>query len=582
LEKEHKLNDIWLKAIVIGSLWASSEIILGSFLHNLKVPFAGTILSLIGVIFLVSGSHVWPDKGLIWRSGVICAIMKTISPSADILGPMISIAAEAFLLESAIRIFGKNIAGYILGGGFAVSWSLFYKIAGSIFIFGPNIIELYSSLYKFAIKQLNFPNLSPWSLIVLLFFLYMVLGATAAIVGRKIGKNPVKVNLSEDGHFSSLNLKYNFTPQKINQKYSFIWLALHFIIIVLGLLSFNFSPLWLSSIFVAIYVLVCISLYKQNLKRLKRLKFWFPIIIITLLSGFLLGEFRTGKAGINFSGVLIGVEMNVRAFLMIFGFSSLSIELRNPKIESWFKKRGMGRLSVALEIAFKIFPLMVANISEEKNFFKQPVNTISKLIGKANLWLDKIENQFYLEQKIFLITGNKGSGKTSFLTSVISFLQADGLKIGGIIAPGYWKNNKRWKFDVFNVSSNESALLCSTDLNDGEISTGSFVFTKEGIMLGEKALSTENNYDNDMVIIDEVGPLELEGKGWSKSINDLLLKYKGVLVLVVRTELVQAVISHWKLKNYSEINIKNYSLNDAAIEILVALKEIKNDLPVNI
>ena len=243
MENEYKLNDVWLKAVVIGSLWASSEIILGSFLHNLKVPFAGTILSIIGVIFLVSGNNVWPIKGIIWRSGVICAIMKTISPSADILGPMISIAAEAFLLESAIRIFGKSIGGYVLGGGLAVSWSLFYKIAGSILIFGPNIIELYSSLYKFAIKQLNFPNLTPWSLILLLFLLYMILGASAAIVGRKIGKNPVKVNLSDVGNFNSLNLRYDFTSQKINQKYSLFWLALHFIIIVSGLLSFNFFPL---------------------------------------------------------------------------------------------------------------------------------------------------------------------------------------------------------------------------------------------------------------------------------------------------------------------------------------------------
>jgi len=33
------LPDIWLKAAMLGSLWASVEIILGSFLHNLHIPF---------------------------------------------------------------------------------------------------------------------------------------------------------------------------------------------------------------------------------------------------------------------------------------------------------------------------------------------------------------------------------------------------------------------------------------------------------------------------------------------------------------------------------------------------------------
>jgi hypothetical protein len=37
-------NDIWLKAAVVGSLWGASEIVLGSFLHNLKYPSAAICL----------------------------------------------------------------------------------------------------------------------------------------------------------------------------------------------------------------------------------------------------------------------------------------------------------------------------------------------------------------------------------------------------------------------------------------------------------------------------------------------------------------------------------------------------------
>ena len=98
MELQNKLNDTWIKASIIGTFWAASEIIIGSFLHNLKIPFSGNILTSFAIILLISFSYKWKVKGLFWRAGVICALMKTISPSAVIFGPMIAIMAQAFIL----------------------------------------------------------------------------------------------------------------------------------------------------------------------------------------------------------------------------------------------------------------------------------------------------------------------------------------------------------------------------------------------------------------------------------------------------------------------------------------------------
>jgi hypothetical protein len=91
---KNELSDKWIKASIIGTLWAASEIVLGSFLHNLKVPFSGNVLTAIGLVILISVSYIWTEKGLFWRAGLICAIMKTMSPSAVIFGPMIAIMSE--------------------------------------------------------------------------------------------------------------------------------------------------------------------------------------------------------------------------------------------------------------------------------------------------------------------------------------------------------------------------------------------------------------------------------------------------------------------------------------------------------
>ena len=143
---EHELSEKWIKASIAGTIWAASEIVLGSFLHNLRVPFSGNILTAIGVVILISISYIWTDKGLFWRAGLICALMKTLSPSAIIFGPMIAIFSESVLLELSVRLLGRTIAGYLMGAMFAMSWNLFQKIANYIIYYGANIIEVYNNL----------------------------------------------------------------------------------------------------------------------------------------------------------------------------------------------------------------------------------------------------------------------------------------------------------------------------------------------------------------------------------------------------------------------------------------------------
>src|SRR5512138_802825 len=150
-----KLSEKWIKASIAGTIWAASEIVLGSFLHNLRIPFSGNILTAIGIIILISMSYTWTEKGLFWRAGLICAIMKTMSPSAVIFGPMIAIFSESVLLELSTRLLGRNIAGYSLGAMLAMSWNLFHKIGSFIIYYGANIIDVYTNLLKMAQKQLN-------------------------------------------------------------------------------------------------------------------------------------------------------------------------------------------------------------------------------------------------------------------------------------------------------------------------------------------------------------------------------------------------------------------------------------------
>ena len=57
------VNDKWIKASVLAGLWAGVEIIAGSFLHNLRIPFSGTFLTFIFIKIpriTMSGIHQLP------------------------------------------------------------------------------------------------------------------------------------------------------------------------------------------------------------------------------------------------------------------------------------------------------------------------------------------------------------------------------------------------------------------------------------------------------------------------------------------------------------------------------------------
>ncbi|NLZ95494.1 MAG: hypothetical protein GX921_06695 [Bacteroidales bacterium] len=137
------VNDKWIKASVLAGLWAGIEIIAGSFLHNLRIPFSGTILTFISIILVIGFFQIWPKYGIIWRAGVITALMKSISPSAVILGPMVAITVEGFIMELAVRVAGRNISGYISAGMLTMVGILVHKVVRLFLLFGWDIFLIY-------------------------------------------------------------------------------------------------------------------------------------------------------------------------------------------------------------------------------------------------------------------------------------------------------------------------------------------------------------------------------------------------------------------------------------------------------
>ena len=174
IEKK-ELDDLWVRAAVVGGLWASVEIIIGSFLHNARVPMAGSMLAFAGTILLIGFYQLWPQKGLIIRAGFITAIMKSVSPSAFILGPMTGIMLEAVLLELMLWLFGNNLIGLMIAGVASVSSALMHKVINILIFYGFDLIQIYVNIVNFALKQFGIAEARPLEILLTLMLFYITL-----------------------------------------------------------------------------------------------------------------------------------------------------------------------------------------------------------------------------------------------------------------------------------------------------------------------------------------------------------------------------------------------------------------------
>ena len=389
--KKIHLDNIWLKAAVVGGLWASVEIIIGSFFHNLRIPFAGSILAANGTILMIAFYQMWPEKGLIWRAGLICALMKSISPSAIILGPMIGILSEAIIIEIAIRFFGNNLISLSVGGALSVSSAFLHKVASLIILYGLNLVKLYVDIFHFAAKQVRIENANPWVLVFIIIAVYLILGTVSAFTGFYIGKKSKETKHKKQGFKLEALKTNNILLLNKEQKFSVPLFLTHLMFIPVGLILINYYSLIYGTIFIILYSLFCIYRYKKSLRRLRKPIFWIQLFILTFLAAIFWNGFNSSGSFFDTEGLLIGFEMNIRAIFVVIAFSSFGVELRNPVIRDYLFKKGFSKIYMALGLSFTALPVMIEAMPKPKYFLRHPVKSFSDMMVYAREWLGVFE-----------------------------------------------------------------------------------------------------------------------------------------------------------------------------------------------
>lgn len=161
-----------------------------------------------------------------------------------------------------------------------------------------------------------------------------------------------------------------------------------------------------------------------------------------------------------------------------------------------------------------------------------PVNLLAKLQLKDN------------PPGLWLISAPSGAGKTTLCSRIISQARDAGLTVGGLICPAVFESGEKTAIDQVDIASGERRNL-GWRIRDGSDNTvGCWKFDVSVLDWGNEILSALG--DEDLIVIDEIGPLELvEGKGYLEAMRLLDGGRYRMAVVVVRPALLQAAQERW-------------------------------------
>lgn len=535
----------WNRAAALGSLWAAFEIVVGSFLHNLRVPFAGTVMATASVFLITAAVQVWTDKGLIWRTALVCALTKSVSPSAVLLSPMIGIFLEGVILQVSLRLLGRGWPGCAAGGALAVSYTLLQKMVSLTIIYGIDLMRVFTELVRFAAQRTGWQGLQPGGVLLALASIQGALGITAGLAGWYVGRRVRDTYASSPEDVAGAATTQGMARQdSMDVKRSLPLLGVWLLALPAGLWLAGTAPLSLSVPAVAGVVVAVLLRYRQTTTRLNNLRLWAEMLLVVLVSGMVLGS----AGGDIAEGLLAGARMALRAGLVVVLFAAIGVEVAHPRILRLLSRGRLVVVQAAVQSAFRALPDFLASIPNLKDVLRGPVQTMARLFQLVDRWQERLSARRWV-----ILTGGRGEGKTTLCLALAERARHAGWKVGGIVSPGSWNDGGRDVYHVRDLLSGEERVLARQSKQAGTIRVGAFAFEPDGIAFGRQALESAKEANVQLLIVDEVGPLELRGDGWSPVLDRILADVFGVMVWVVRPELVEEVRTRYPLLVHAEV-----------------------------
>ena len=164
--------------------------------------------------------------------------------------------------------------------------------------------------------------------------------------------------------------------------------------------------------------------------------------------------------------------------------------------------------------------------------------------------------------RVFL-TGIPGVGKSTVVRKVVEGIQQDGIKVGGMSSADLRSGSARVGFEIRNLMTDEVGMLAHVNQATGP-RIGKYRVKNEDLdRIGAEAIISAIMHA-DLIVIDEVGPMELTSARFKDAVQAALSCDKPLLGTIHRNAqdpLVQAI------------------KRDRSVEVIVVTDQNRDSLP---
>lgn len=158
--------------------------------------------------------------------------------------------------------------------------------------------------------------------------------------------------------------------------------------------------------------------------------------------------------------------------------------------------------------------------------------------------------------QLWILTGERGSGKTLCLQLVVAALQklVPKVNVQGLMSPGVFKNDRKVVIQLLDIGSGQEKILADRRSNGNHgPSTKHWSFHQSTLDWGNQQLRTMP--PSEIFIIDELGPLELErGEGLQAALPRMEDPSYSLKLAVIRPSLIDRAQQRWPIERIIDLD----------------------------
>ncbi len=163
---------------------------------------------------------------------------------------------------------------------------------------------------------------------------------------------------------------------------------------------------------------------------------------------------------------------------------------------------------------------------------------------------------------LFLITGSRGAGKTTFCSRLVDAAREAGWRAAGVLSRPVFEGARRTAIDAEDLRTGETRRLANAVApgsgaapSSGQVTPGTkgWQFDPAALAWGDQILAASTPCD--LLVVDELGPLEFErGEGWQSGLAAVDSRQYAIALVVIRAELLGEALLRWGEANLVEID----------------------------